>query len=285
MSNIEPKTNRVLLYGGGCVGKSHALASLFKLLKYRPHQRVVILTTEKNSIDGLVRGLSFFNIELQPKQLYIAEVRPRQKKAFKAKLAAYRDFAGKTVSQNYSVDKNSTANKDKYTYLLDVISKLENIEAIDYFTKETENLGNIAELEEQDILAIDGLSPISHGIWNLIQGDKLVNDQNDYQVVQKQINDITSELVNSISRSLIMLAHEELDKKDKLRPALNCGQALHGKYIGHYTDTIYAYQDKTGSFYWAGKRLNTETGVRNLPSKDKLTPDFSKYPIFLTEAL
>lgn len=280
---ITPKAVKnpsILLYGGGCVGKSFCLATLFKLLPIRPNQRVVILTTENNSIAGLERGLQSHNIKLENNQLFIAEVRPKQKKAFRAKLNALKGFAGNTVSQNFSTEKGSNANKDKYTYLINVISKLTSLTVVDYVSKETSDLGNIAELEKEDILVIDGLSPITHGIWNLVQGDKLTNDQNDYQIVQKQLNDITSELVNSIDCGLIMLAHEEEDKKDKLHPALNCGQALHGKYIGHFTDTFYAYKNKKGVFVWAGQKLNIETGARNLPSEDNLVPDFSLYNFY-----
>lgn len=273
------KNPKILLYGGGCVGKSHVLATLFKLRDIRPNQRVIILATENNALAGLEKGLAHYKVELQPNQLIIALVKPKSKKAFGAKLSAFKAFAENSVSANYSTDKNSNANKDKYTYLVDVITKLTKLEGIDYVTKETVNLGNVGELEKEDVLCIDGLTPIVHGIWNLVQGDKLVNDMNDYQVVQKQVTDITSELVNSVDCGLIMLAHEEADAKGVLHPSINCGQALHGRYIGHYTDTIYAF--KQGSkFLWSGKRVKVETGARSFPAEDNLVPSFDKYDFF-----
>ncbi len=273
----------ILLYGSGCVGKSFSLATLFKLRDIRPNQRVILLCTENNSLPGIEQGIRHYNIKLEPDQFIIVEVKPKQKRAFKAKAAAFRKFASGTKEQVYSSPKDTNANKDKYTYLIDVIDKLESLTGYDYVTNEEVKLGNIAELEEEDVLIVDGLTPIIHGIWNLVQGDKLVNDQNEYQIVQKQVKDITQELVSSITCSLVMLAHEEQDKKGITRPHLNCGQALHGNYIGAYTDTIYAYKTMANKFCWAGKKLNVETGNRNFPASDSLEPDFSKYFFFKDE--
>lgn len=270
------KKPAVLLYGGGCVGKSFSLASIFKV----PKKRLIVLSTENNAIAGLEKGLAHYKIKLEPNQLIIAKVTPKSKKAFSAKLNAFKTFAANSVTANYSTDKNSSANKDKYTYLIDVIAKLTKLNGVDYVTGEEVELGNIAELEEHDVLAIDGLTPIVHGIWNIVQGDKLVNDMNDYQVVQKQVTDITSELVNSVDCTLIMLAHEEVDSKGVLHPSINCGQALHGRYIGHYTDTIYAYKTMGGKFVWSGKKAKVETGARSYPAEDNLEPDFSLYDFF-----
>ena len=275
----------ILLYGLGCSGKSFALATLFKLKNKRPNQRVIVLATEKNSLAGLERGLNHYNITLEAGQLIYAIIRPTQKKAFSAELSALKKFAKDSVSAAQSTSKDSNANKDKYTYFIDVVGGLVDFEGIDYVTKEIVKLGNISELGEEDILVIDGLSPIIHGIWCLLQGDRKVNQVGDYQVVQKQIKDFTYELVNNIPCSLIMLAHadrvfDDIEKMEKIRVALDAGVALSGKYIGAYSDVIYAYKTNANKFVWAGHKMNVETAARNFPAKDNLEPDFSLYEFF-----
>lgn len=273
-----------------CSGKSFSLATLFKLQTIRPNQRVIILTTEKNSIDGLQRGLKHHKIDLKAGQLFYTVIRPKNKKAFKTELAALKKFASETVTQTMQTSKDSNANKDKYTYFIDVVGGLETFKGTDYVTGEEVSLGNIADLGQEDILVIDGLSPIIHGIWSLLQGDRKVNQMGDYQVVQKQINDFTYELVNSIECSLIMLAHadrlmDDIEKTEKIRVALDAGVALSGKYIGKFADVIYANVTNAGKHVWTGKKLNVETAARNFPSADSLEPDFSLYNFFKEDGL
>ena len=280
----------ILLYGLGCSGKSFSLATLFKLQTLRPNQRVIVITTEKNSMDGLQRGLKHHKIDLKAGQLFYTAIRPKNKKAFKTELSALKKFASETITQTMQTSKDSNANKDKYTYFIDVVGGLETIKAIDYITGEEVMLGNIAELKEEDILVIDGLSPIIHGIWSLLQGDRKVNQMGDYQVVQKQINDFTYELVNSIECSLVMLAHadrlmDDIEKTEKIRVALDAGVALSGKYIGKFADVIYANVTNAGKHVWTGKKLNVETAARNFPNADGLEPDFSLYNFFKEDGL
>lgn len=250
-------------------------------LKNHPDTRLIFLTTESNARAGLEFGLRHYKITPSPNQLIIAEVRPKEKAAFAAKLAAFKEFSKGTLKEAYKVGVDSSANRSKYDYLNRVIEGLVDFSGVDYATDETIKLGNIAELKETDILCIDGLTPIIHGIWNMLQGDKLVNDQNDYQVVQKQVKDITQELVNSTKCSIIMLAHEELDAGNKLRIALNCGQKLHGSYVGSWTNSIYVYKTPAGEFKWSGKKSNVgDIAARDFPAQDGIDPDFSKYNFF-----
>ncbi len=282
----EIKQANILLYGLGCSGKSFSLATLFKLRDIRPEQRVVLLATEKNSLDGIRRGLAHYKIDLQPGQFYYMVVKPKSKKAFGAEIVALEKFAKDNVTATYTVKPESNSNKDKYTYFIDVVKGLHNLKVTDFVTKEEEVLGNIGELEEQDILIIDGLSPIVNGIWGLLQGDRKVNVIGDYQVVQKQLNDFTYELVNSIDCSLIMLAHadrllDDIEKTEKLRVSLDCGVAMSGKYIGKFSDVIYSYSNTlTNKFVWTGKKSGVETAARNFPAEDNLVPDFSLYNFF-----
>lgn len=263
-----------------CTGKSFSLATLFKLQELRPNQRVVILTTERNSIAGIEQGITHYKIDLKPNQLIVVEVKPTSKKAFGAKLNALKQFANESVSQTYSTDKGSNANKDKYTYLIRVITKLTKLTGIDYVTNEAIDIGNIADLEEEDILVIDGLSPIVQGIWQLCLGDRIIGAIGDYNTVQKQLMDITSELVNSIECGLIMLAHEELDAKGTMYPALNAGQAIFSRYLGNYTDVVYNYRTPSGKYVWSGKKMKVATAPRSYPMEDQLAPDFSLYNFF-----
>lgn len=274
------KNSFILLYGSGCTGKSASLATLFKLRAIRPKQRVIYLTTEKNALPGIGWGLARHNITLAPKQFYYAQVKAKQKKAFGAEIVALKKFAASTIDATYAPEGKTNANKDKYTFFIDVCSGLHKFSGIDYVTGEVEDLGNIGELEEQDILIVDGLTPIVHGIWNLIQGDRKMNNINDYQIVQKQVKDFTQELVNSLDCGLVLLAHEEFDEAKILRPAINCGQKLHGSFISVFTDTIYSYKTMANKFCWAGKKMGVETAARNFPPVDTLEQDFSLYNFF-----
>lgn len=274
------KTSNILLFGTNCSGKSYSIATLFKLQNLRPNQRVVILATEHNAIAGLVKGISDYKIDLKPNQLIIAEIRPTTKKAFAVKLNALKTFATESINSGYKTDPNSNASRDKYTYLVSVITKLTKLTGEDYVTGEKVDLGNIAELDREDILVIDGLSPIVQGIWSICQGDRILNNISDYNVVQKQLMDITAELVNSITCSLIMLAHEETSQDGILYPALGCGQAIFSKYLGNYSDVIYAYRTIGGKYVWAGKKAKVSTAPRGYPMEDNLVPDFSLYNFF-----
>jgi hypothetical protein len=275
----------ILLHGLGCSGKSFSLATLFKLQNLRPEQRVILLATEKNSLDGIRRGIEHYKISVKPGQFFYQVIKPKSKKAFTQELVALEKFAKDTVTATYTVKADSNSNKDKYTYFIEVVRGLSNLKGTDYITEEVVNLGNIGELAEQDILVIDGLSPIVNGIWGILQGDRKVNVIGDYQVVQKQLNDFTYELVNSIECSLILLAHsdrlmDDIEKTEKIRVSLDCGVAMSGKYIGKFSDVIYANATNSGKYVWTGKKMGVETAARNYPQEDNLVPDFSLYNFF-----
>ncbi len=289
-SSNSVKQAIVLLYGLGCSGKSFSLATLFKLRNLRPGQRVIFIATERNAMAGLERGLKHYNIKLEAGQFYYIIARRKSKKAFSAEVKALEKFAKETVSQTMQTPKDSTGNKEKYTYFIDICKNLEKVNATDYVTGEVEDLGNISDLKPEDILVLDGLSPIIHGIWCLLQGDRKINQMGDYQVVQKQINDFTYELVDSIECSLILLAHadrllDDIEKTEKIRVSLDAGVALSGKYIGKFGDVIYANVNNSGKFVWTGKRSGVETAPRNFPAKDGLDPDFSLYNFFRDDGI
>lgn len=278
---FEVQNSHVLLYGTGGSGKSSCIASLLKLREHRPGMRVVILTTDLNARSGIAFGLELYKITPNKDELYVATIDVTDKtKAFSALVRSLTEFAKDSVSATYTTDKDSNANKDKYRYYIDVCKGLEHIKAVDYVTHEEVKLGNIGMLRNVDILIIDSLSPVIRGMWTLLKGDRLISVQNDYQVIQNQLTLFTETITRSLDCGFIMLAHEERDANNMIRPAINCGQKLHGTYSGMYTDVVYAYKTAVNQYFIAGRRTNTETVARNLPFKDNLVPDLSLYNLF-----
>jgi hypothetical protein len=277
------KQAKILLYGLACVGKSFSLATLFKLLKWYPDMRVIYLMTERNAMSGLERGLTHHKIELKENQLIYCVVRPKSKKAFKNEANALKKYVSQSAADAQKADA-SNMNKDKYTYFNDVINGLDSFKGIDYITKEEITIGNVGDLDYTDILVIDGLSPITHGIWNIVKGDRVGGQQNDYQVVQYWIKQFTTNLIE-IDCSVILLAHadkimDDIEKIEKMRVSLDAGVALAGKYAGNWGDVVYAYVNAAGKRLWAGKKMGVEAAARNYPEEDNLEQDFSLYNFF-----
>lgn len=278
------RVSKVLLYGLPASGKSSAIATLFKLQDKRPDQRVILLCTERNSLAGIEFGLKLHKINLKPGEFIYSIARPKSKKAFSAELNALTAFTKQSQADAQKSDATNQ-NKDKYTYFMDVISGLASFTGIDYVTNEEVKLGNVGELEESDILVIDGLSTISYGIWNTVKGDRVISQLQDYGTVQHWLNKFTQGLVN-LDCSFILLAHadrvtDEVEKIEKIRVSLEAGNALAAKYIGNFSDCIYCYADASGKRYWAGRKMNVEAAARNFPEQDKLEPDFSLYNFFI----
>ena len=282
------KTSKILLHGLSASGKSYSTATLFKLRDARPNQRVVYLCTEANAITGIERGLKAYNIKLEPNQLIYSVVRGKKKKVFGNEIQALSKYVKQSAQEAQKSD-SSNMQKDKYTYFLDVLKGLESFKGIDYVTKEEVDIGNIGDLEEEDILILDGLTPIVHGIWQIVKGSRVVSQISDYQVVQYWLQTFTKDLID-LDCSLILLAHtdrqyDEVEKVEKLRVSLGAGSALASKYAGSFSDVIYAYCDNQGTRLWAGRKLGTETAARNYPEKDKLVPDFSLYNFFRDDGI
>lgn len=280
---MSTKVAKVLLYGLACVGKSTSIATLFKLREQRPNQRVVFICTERNAMSGLEWGLKHYNIKLEKNQFIYCVIRPKSKKAFGKELNALNTYVKQSASDAQKSDATNM-NKDKYTFFNDVVAGLSSFTGIDYATGEEVKLGNVGDLETSDILVIDGLSPITHGIWSVVKGDRVISQIQDYGVVQYWIKTFTQNLIE-LDCSVIMLAHadriqDDIEKIEKIRISLEAGVALAGKYAGGWADVIYAYVTNTGKRVWAGKKLGVETAARNFPEQDSLEPDFSLYNFF-----
>jgi len=280
------KVGKVLLYGLACVGKSTAIATLFKLRDKRPGQRVVFICTERNAMSGIEWGIKHYGIKLNAGDFIYSVIRPKSKKAFGKELNALNTFVKQSASDAQKADATNM-NKDKYTFFNDVIGGLASFTGIDYVTGEEVKLGNVGDLEERDILIIDGLSPITHGIWSVVKGDRVISQISDYGTVQHWLKTFTTNLIE-LDCSVIMLAHadriqDDIEKIEKIRISLEAGIALAGKYAGGWADVIYAYVTTAGKRVWAGKKMGVETAARNFPEADNLEPDFSLYNFFVEE--
>ena len=277
------KVAKVLVYGLAGAGKSTAMATLFKLRDKRPGQRVVYLCTERNALSGIEWGIKHYKIDLKPGDFTYAVIRPKSKKAFGRELNALNTYVKQSASDAQKADATNMG-KDKYTFFNDVIGGLASFTGIDFVTGEEVKIGNVGELEEKDILVVDGLSPITHGIWGVVKGDRVVSQLQDYGTVQYWIKQFTQNLIE-LDASVIMLAHadriyDDIEKIEKIRVSLEAGTALAGKYNGAWADIVYAYADPTGKRYWAGRKMGVETVARSFPEADKLEPDFSLYDFF-----
>lgn len=277
------KQAKIVLYGLGAVGKSASLATLFKLQEIRPHQRVVYLCTERNAISGIEWGLKHHKIELKENQLIVATIRNKKKKAFSDQKRALESFA-KQSNKESKESEQGNAHKDKYTDFANTINGFMSFKGVDYVSKEEVDLGNVGDLEYEDILVVDGLTPIMLSLWGAIKGDRIGGQQGDYLLVQNELLKFTKNLID-IDCSVILLAHadkkmDDVEKKELIRLSLDAGTALSSKYAGWWGDVIYMYKDTLGKHWWTGKKAGVEVAVRNFPEKDKLVPDFSLYEFF-----
>ncbi len=280
-NDFERLSDKVILFGSGGVGKSAALATLF--IDCPPDRRVIIVATEKNALRGLERGLALYDISLEEGQLIY--VLPKKKeKAFSNLKRSVDSYTKQTKSVALQGNKDSTMNKEKYTFLQSILGALEDFSGVDYVTGETVKVGNVgSDLDSSDILVIDGFSPISHEVWNTIVGDKIAISMNDYMPVQHVIYSLASNLA-SLDCQVIMLAHEKEVTDDKgivIQHAVDfgCGNAITHKLLGCFTDVIYAYTFGTG-YLWAGAKNKVTTVSRVLPKEDNLKPNFSLYRFF-----
>ncbi len=277
------KQAKIVLYGLGATGKSASIATLFKMQEVRPNQRVIFLCTERNAMSGLEWGLEHYKIKLQKNQLITCTIRNKKKKAFVNETRALEAFS-KQSSQQSKQSTQDNANKDKYTDYINIMKGLTTYKGIDYVTKEEITLGNIGDLEYEDILVIDGLTPIMLSLWGIVKGDRIGNDRGDYLIVQQELLKLTKGLID-IDCSVILLAHadkkeDDIEKKVLIRLALDAGVALASKYAGWWESVIYIYKDPVGKHWFTGKKQGVEVAVRNFPEQDKLLPDFSLYNFF-----
>lgn len=285
-SGDEALLNRkaIILFGSPGSGKSDCISTI---LKNNSKNRIIYLATEYNALAGVRSGLIRNKIDFNPNQFIysILTGSDKAKQSLDTEIKALTEFAKASVSATMQTDKTSNANKIKYTFLIDVMTKLQSFVGTDILTKDKVNIGNIGDLDYNDILVIDGLTPIIRGIWAILQGDRKANVMNDYQVVQKQLDVVIDLILKSTKSHVIFLAHADHVYNDQnvllnIQVLLNAGRAIRDTFLGNFTDVIYCYRNPVGKFIWATKKNLVITVARNLPEKDMLDPDFSLYNLF-----
>lgn len=280
ISKAASVAKKIILYGAGGAGKTVSVVTA--LLNMPEGSRMVCLMTERNSISGLEFGLAKYNIEVKPGQL-ITTFPEEKKKAFVDFERALTLFENQSKTSALRGDSNATQGKENYGYLNKIIKTLSNFTGTDYATGETVSIGNIGELTSNDILVIDGLSPLGNEIWNSLVGDKLAISQTDYGPPQRAMYLIFSQLAK-LECNVILLAHEKEVVDDSgtlaaIKVNTWVGNSSYETMMGLFTDVIYCYRAGT-LFKWAGQRNKVYTVARNIPAKDGLEPNFSTHNIF-----
>ena len=279
-NHLPVTSDKVIIFGTGGVGKSFSIAST--LINAPEDRRLIYIMTERNSVSGLERGLDYYDITVEPGQLIYAFPK-RKEKAFSNLKRAVDAYAKQSKTVALQGNKDSTMGKENYTFLQSILNTFDSFEGVDYVTREPVKIGSVGELDSSDILVIDGLSPISHEVWNTIVGDKIAISMNDYMPVQHVMYAIFQNIA-SLECNVIMLAHEKEitdDKGNVLQRVVDfgCGNAISSKLLGCMTDVIHAYT--MGSKYlWEGSRDKVTCVARVIPKESALAPDFSLYNFF-----
>lgn len=274
--------NKIIIYGSGGCGKTTATVSI---LKDAPAgRRLIYLMTERNSLGGVKYGLEKHGINLKEGQLIYVFPQEKKRKAFADLERSIGNYTTQSKVTALQGDSRSTEGKENYTYLLKIIKLLGSFTGTDYATGNPVTIGDVGELTSNDVLIVDGLSPLGSEIWNSMVGDKIAVSQNDYMPVQRTLYGVLSALAK-LDCHVILLAHEREHYGDNgntlemVKVNTWCGVSNYETIMGLFTDVIYAY--KNGTMYkWAGAKPKVHTVVRTLPPKDGLEPDFSKYNFF-----
>jgi hypothetical protein len=274
-------SDRVILFGSGGTGKSAAMATLF--LNAPEDRRVIYLMTDRNSAAGLEWGLKHYKIELEEQQL-IYVFPQRKDKAFSNMRRAVKEFQKESKVNALQGKKESPQNKDKYLFFDSILDKLDNFVGTDFATGKEISVGSVADLDSSDILIIDGLSPITHEIWNVSIGDKVAIAQSDYGTPQRLLQGLFLD-IQTLECNVILLAHEREHMNnntgvlDELRVDIGVGVAGYSKLMGCFSEVIHAY--KQGTLYkWEAEKNKVGCIARKMPKESNLEPNFSKYNLF-----
>lgn len=282
---VSPK---VILYGRGATGKSFSLATL---LKNKPEaRRLVYLMTERNAVSGFERGLQSFGIE--PEEGDVIYVFPEVKKGGFGNLSrSIGTWTKESKTAALKGNNQTTQGKEHYPYLQNIINTLDNFVGVDYATQKKVKVGCVDDLDGDDILIIDGLTPIATEVWHTTVGDKIAVSQGDYMPAQKLMFEILS-LLSGLTCPVILLAHEkpltEVEKvngidnqKVLMESVINTGvgNANYEMIRGCFTDIIHTYKFGT-KFFWETKKTKVDGIGRNFTEGTDLVPDFSLYDAF-----
>jgi len=282
MQLANKQADRVILYGSGGVGKSHAIATLLKNID--PNRRIIILMTDPNAIPGLVSGIQALGITPEQGQV-IYSLPPKDKKAFGNFKRAVKGYQvqSKTISDSKNKNADTGSNKEHYTYLENIISQLDFYKGFDLVTNEEVSIGCLLDLDADDHLIIDGLSPITQEVWGAVRGDKVDINQLDFMPAQKVVGDLFT-CLRKLQCHVLVLAHDTIltDREGTVvetRVDLGVGTKKYSSFMGAMTEVIYA--TKFGKNYiWITSKDKISTVVRKMPSSASLVPDFSLYNLF-----
>ena len=202
--------SRTILYGSGAAGKTVATVTA---LKHPNVKRLIYLQTERNSAPAIEEGLKIHKITPEPGQIITCFPVPKER-AFSNLKRSLSDFQQESKSSALAGGFKSNQNKDKYGFLMNILSNFESFTGIDYVTKEEVKLGNVGQLNgSSDVLNIDGLSVLTEEVWKSFVGDKIMISMDDYKPVQKWLADFMEELSKCVNAHVVMLAHE-IDKNE-----------------------------------------------------------------------
>lgn len=274
------KADKVIIYADAAKGKSFAVATA--LIDAPEDRRIIYLMTERNAAIGFENGLKHYNIEPKEGQIIYVFPKPRAK-AFTNLSRALKSYVKESKVESLKGNANTTQGTEHYTYLQDIITSLENFSGTDYVTGEEVRIGNVASLGEQDILVIDGLSPIGQEVWNSVVGDKIAISMTDYGQPQRLMGLILSEL-SVLSCPVVLLAHEKPYTDDKgniieMRVNTFVGNSNYSTLMGMFTDVIHAV--KVGpSYRWELSKQGVYTISRRIVGQAQVEPNFSKHGFF-----
>lgn len=279
-STMPVTTDKVILFGGAGQGKSFSIASV---LKDAPsNRRLIFIFTEKNAVSGLERGLAHYDIQVEPGQILYAFPK-RKERAFANLKRAVDVYSKQSKSNALQGNKDATGGKEHYSFLQNILNTFDSFTGIDYVTREEVKVGSVDSLDMDDILIIDGLSPISFEIWNSLVGDKIAISMSDYMPIQHVMYSIMQSIA-SLDCNVILLAHEKDitdDKGNLVSKTIDwgVGNAISSKLLGCFTEALYVYTLGT-KYLWSANKAKTTCVARTMPKEDALAPDFSLYRLF-----
>lgn len=273
---------KVLLYGPGGSGKTVSSTTAIKCLP--SGGKLVYLMTERNSLPGIIKGIKIHKLKLTEGQL-IYSFPKDEETPFKGLHRVLEGYTKISKTQSLRGNPDSTQNKQQYSYLLQILDKLVNYEGTDFVTNSPYSIGNISALGENDILVIDGLSPISHYLKQLVLGDKYIAiSLSDYMPVQAAMLSLFKEF-EKIPTNLILLAHDKpvieniTDSNGKIYQKetgkeimTGVGSANYQQLLGCMTDVIYS-RYALEKYKWVTKGKVT-TICRTIKPAIDLEPDF-----------
>lgn len=283
--------DKVLLYGDGGSGKTVSLATLVNCLK--ENGRLILLMTERNSASGISKGLEIHKIKPKPGQLVF--VFPKKKeKTFGNLAASVKEFQNSSLRQARSGNSDSTEGREKFSYFGDLMNTLNNFIGTDLVTNEEVKVGSVYDLTANDILVVDGYTPIVSEVWNSVVGTRLLANMGDYIPVQRIVLEIIRGL-HSLECGVVMLGHEKLTYKDvqdakgqtisvpdKIIFNAGCGEANFSQIMGNFTDVIHSSTNGT-RYVWDIRNPKVHTVLRNpnFPERDReVEPNFAKWGFF-----